>query len=268
MKLFITFIFIFCVCHALPSVENSPLIVGGDDAVEGAAPFMVSVQSVAIVISRQKISNHPPLYIGSDVISFADQVRSLGLIIDCQLTWKNHVDKIYCNAMASIQTLRKSIKITPEKTRKLLINSLVMPQILYCSNIFMGCNRSCWATISLIFNACLRYAFDLKKFESISPYRNKLLECSIENYVQYRACLFLFQLLKNKQPEYLYREINFPRFPRNRALSFPDMRKTKQSDCSFFVYGVRLWNSLSSEIRLLESVTEFRSQCMGHFSDT
>ncbi|CRL05288.1 CLUMA_CG018039, isoform A [Clunio marinus] len=44
MKLFITFIFIFCVCHALPSVENSPLIVGGDDAVEGAAPFMVSVQ--------------------------------------------------------------------------------------------------------------------------------------------------------------------------------------------------------------------------------
>lgn len=204
--------------------------------------------------------------LGAEIIPFSDEVRSLGLIIDSQLTWKAHIDKIYRETFSTLFMLRQTSFMTPKNTRKFLVKSLIIPKLTYCSSVFMGCNRSCWSKLSIIFNACTRYVCDIGKYKSVSGHTSEILGCSLENYFHYRACLFMFILLKTKAPLYLYNELVFPRKQRNRTLGFPSSMKTKQFTSTLSVMGSRLWNSLGSEIRTLDSTVKFKAQCFAHFS--
>ncbi|CRK87389.1 CLUMA_CG001191, isoform A [Clunio marinus] len=103
--------------------------------------------------------NPPPIYIGSDIIPYSEDVKSLGLIIDCQLTWQAHITNLCHGINSTLYMLRQTMNITPLNTRKLLVKALIIPRIMYCR-----CNRKCWAIIEKTFNSCIRYAFDLKKF--------------------------------------------------------------------------------------------------------
>jgi hypothetical protein len=132
------------------------------------------------------------------------------------------------------------------------------------SGIFMNCSRATWRQLNLCFNSCVRYAFLLRKFDSLSRHRDEILGCSLENYVKFRSCCFMFRLLKKKSPLYLFNMISFPRYPRGRALSFPSNYVTNSQ--SFFVFGVHLWNSLSSEIRSLDSAEAFQQKCLTYLA--
>lgn len=162
--------------------------------------------------------------------------------------------------------LRQSQHLTPLNTRKLLVHALLIPKLTYCSSIFIGCNRAAWKQITSVFNSCLRYIFQLRKYDSLSSYRHSLLGCDIEKFLHFRSCLYIFKLLRTKSPAYLYENLLFPRFVRGRTLSLPAKLNSSQFCNSFFVMGVRLWNSLSSEIRLLESLAVFKAECLAYLT--
>lgn len=225
------------------------------------------LKSKAIVISRNKITDPPPpLFIGTNVIEYCDETISLGLLLDSQMSWESHVNKVCCETYRGLAMLRQSAEFTPKETRNRLVQALLIPKFLYCSNIFMGCSRSSWNKIKLAFNACIRYIFNRRKFESISSFKDSLLGCSIEGFMHYRSCIFLFNLLRDKTPEYLYEKLSFPRFPRYNMLNRPTSLRTIQLNTSFFAFGVHLWNSLSPNLRSIKSATVFRQKCLLHFA--
>lgn len=223
-------------------------------------------KSQAILLCAKTIINAPPIVFENRQIDYCETVISLGVKIDNKFTWSNHVNKICAEANGGLCMLRQSQHLTTLRTRKLLVQALLIPKLTYCSNIFMGCNRASWKQISSVYNSCLRYIFQLRKFDSISQYRDSLLGCEIEKYIYYRSCLFIFKLLRCKSPVYLYENILFPRFVRGRTLSLPSKRKSPQFSKSFFVMGAHLWNSLSSEIRLIESLAVFKTECLSYFT--
>ena len=126
--------------------------------------------------------------------------------------------------------------LTPKETRKRLVLALLIPKFTYMSLIYMNCSRALWKQINTCFNSCTRYVFGLRKFDSISHVKNEVLGSKIENYIQFRTCLFLFMLLKKRSLLYLYDEITFPRFPRSRTLKVSNRLNVTNSK-SFFVYG-------------------------------
>jgi hypothetical protein len=222
-------------------------------------------KSQAMIVSPQKIPNLSPIEIGGEIIPYCDSARSLGLLIDCQLSWENHISKMCGEIYGGLSMLYQSKSVTPLSTRMRLVKTLLIPKILYCSNIYMGCSRESWDKIILTFNACARYVFNLKRSQSVSSWAMKILECPIEHFVHFRSCLFLFNILRTKCPDYLYCKLIFPTRPRTGNLRFPEHR-TKQYSQSFFIKGVHLWNSLSSKLRLTDSPSEFRRECLTYFA--
>lgn len=222
-------------------------------------------KSKAILISKKKITSAPPVVIGTETIEYCETVNILGLCIDNELSWKFHIAKMCREIYGCLGMLKQTQNVTPQLTRKRLVQALIMAKFMYLSNIYMSCSRALWNQITLCFNSCLRYIFGLKKFDSISPYRDELLGCSIENFVKFRACLFMFNLLRHKSPLYLYNEINFPRRPRNGRIVATKCRNCQESK-SYFVYCVHLWNSLSSDIRCLDSVSAFKQECLSYLA--
>lgn len=220
-----------------------------------------------MMISIKPPLNPPHVKIGENIINYVTKVVSLGLTVSCDLSWEAHIFKICQEIKQSLFTLWKSQKITPQKTRIHLVRTLLAPRFLYCSNIFMGCSRSCWDRVERTFNMCVRYAFKIRKHKSVSMRRKTILNCELENFIKYRACVFLFLLQKTKTPSYyLYEQLFFPRFRRNNLLSVPNNRRTEQINRSFFVLGVKLWNSLSPELRNTESTLDFKRNCLSYFA--
>jgi hypothetical protein len=223
-------------------------------------------KSKALIVSTKKVNNIPPVMIGLDEICFCDKLKILGLVVDSKLSWVDHVSKICREINGGLSMLRKSQFITPPVTRKRLVQVLLVPKLMYCSNIFMSCSREQWNQIDRCFNSCTRYVFGLKRFDSVRSHKNDILGCSIENFVLFRACLFMFSLINYKTPSYLYEKLCFPNRPRNGVLNPTVKSKNPNNHKSFFVYGIRLWNSLNSKLRSKVSFVAFRQECLTYFA--
>lgn len=224
------------------------------------------VKSQAIIFSRVEHHHPSDISIDGSKIPYCNSVKSLGLYLESKLSWEEHVSRMCSSVFAGLRMLNYSQNVTPRCTRLRLIKTLIIPKFLYCSNIYMGCSRESWRKINIAFNACARYIFGLKKFQSVSAFTKNILGCSIESYIHFRSCIFMHNLLKTQSPEYLFQLLNFPSHPRGGVLRLPDSYRSKQVEQSFFVQGVRHWNSLSSDLRSINSLSAFRCECLNYFA--
>ena len=223
-------------------------------------------KSMAMVVSNRKIVSPPPIIFDGKVIPYVEKVRSLGLILNNSLTFDDHISKLCGEISHCIGMLSQSKSFTPFNTRLKLFQALVMPKFLYLSNTYHNCSRKCWDLINITYNKCARYVFNIHLFSSVSQFSFKLLNCSLENFLKFRSCLYIYNLLKFKYPKYLYELLSFPKLQRNKMLNPPKSFRTTQFRSSFFVEGIKLWNSLDADIRNLESTMVFKRECLHYFA--
>lgn len=223
-------------------------------------------KSKALIIDRKTHLNAPKIYFNNDVIEFVTRTKILGLSVNDHLTWDDHVNKICGEIYGCLGMLRKSQFFTSRELKLKLIRALIVPKLLYCSNIYLGCSRELWRKLNVAFNACARYIFNIHKFDSISQQANEILKCPLEDFLKFRMCLFIFYLLRKMTPNYLYDKLIFPRFPRGKLLKLPPSLKTVQFTTSFFSLGPHLWNDLDSKVRQIESAVTFKAECLSRFA--
>ena len=70
------------------------------------------------------------------------KVKFLGVIVDKDLNWNDHVTKIRRKCLASLAQLRQLFPAVPRRTRILLYNALVLPHLDYCSCIWGTCGTN------------------------------------------------------------------------------------------------------------------------------
>lgn len=69
-------------------------------------------------------------------ITFAESVKDLGLIMDRNLSWKNHVFDISCRTYIVLQQLYRNKVSFPISTRILLIKALILSMFDYCCTTY------------------------------------------------------------------------------------------------------------------------------------
>ena len=80
----------------------------------------------------QKRVTIPKLKINNTLIECVDEFNYLGLIINKQLKWNSHVNKIGNKISQTIGVINKLKHLIPEKTLLTIYNSLILPHINYC----------------------------------------------------------------------------------------------------------------------------------------
>lgn len=66
------------------------------------------LKSHAMVISKKTIPSPPPIFIGASTINYCSELKLLGLIIDSQLNWSSHINKVCREIYAGIAMLTVS----------------------------------------------------------------------------------------------------------------------------------------------------------------
>jgi len=124
-----------------------------------------------------------------------------------------------------------------------------------------GMSKECEKRLILVFNACVRYVHKLRKYDHISHVSNTLIGCSLISYYKFRVVNFLFLLLQNRKPAYLFNKLTFARSVRTCNIIIPS-NSCVHYNSSLFITGIMFWNSLPLVIKSCTSVLKFRSLVM------
>ena len=67
------------------------------------------------------------------------KVKFLGVIVDKDLNWSEHVSSIRRRCLAGLAQLRRIFPAVPRRTRVLLYNTPILPHLDYCSCVWHTC---------------------------------------------------------------------------------------------------------------------------------
>jgi len=101
--------------------------------------------------------------------SFSQQVKSLGVIIDQDLSLNSHVKHITKTSFFHLRNTAKVRNFLPFEDAEKLIHAFVTSRLDYCNALFSGCSNTCIKNLQLIQNAAARTLTRTKKYEHISP---------------------------------------------------------------------------------------------------
>ena len=99
----------------------------------------VSKTEYMIIGSRQRltqISTDPKISIGSQNISRVKETKTLGVLVDENITWKNHIEATCKKISKTIGMMRRVKSVISNESLKRLYKALVLPHFDHCSLVW------------------------------------------------------------------------------------------------------------------------------------
>ena len=115
-----------------------------------------------------------PVLISNTVIPFVNNFKNLGVQISRDLLWNEQISAIISKVNYSLASFYRRTRFFPRNVKILLANSLLLPHFEYCNLVYNSLTHFLDEKLKKLQNQCIRFIFDLRKFEHITPYRKQL----------------------------------------------------------------------------------------------
>ena len=209
-----------------------------------------------IVGSRQRlnqINSDPDILIGYHMIKRVSNKKFLGVVLDEQLNWHNHIDNQCAKISKNIALLRRAKSFLTENALITMYNSLVLPHFTYCSTVWHNGNITHIDKLSKLQKRAARVitnsGYDIRSTEIL----NRLNWEPIANILEQREQTMTFKAINKMTPKYLTEMFTMSQNDnyalrsneRKLYLSKPNTNFLKKS----FSYRAAVsWNKLPNEI--------------------
>ena len=228
-----------------------------------------------LIGSRQKLSTLSEsleLSIDNIPIKQVSTTKSLGILIDNNMTWHSHIDKLskkIASGIGAIKRIRPSV--SPEILHY-IYNALVQPRFDYCSIVWGNCgktlserlqklqNRAAQILTSSSYDADARYLLQQLGWKDLITQR------------QIQVASMVFKALNDLAPDHLssmFTERSTSgyvlRDSTNKLIKCP-LPRTNYLKRSFSYRAATLWNSLPCNLRQEKSLNRFKHLLNFHFS--
>lgn len=196
-------------------------------------------------------------------IPYVDEVNNLGFFLNSTLSCESHINHVVKKIYCGLRQLYISSAFVPVAIKLNLVRALFMPIINYGSVVFSNPDSSSFRKLELAFNSAIRYVYGLRKFDHISRFSCSITGCSLREHINIRNCIFLFNIIKTRQPAYLYEKLCFAQSNRTRNINVPHFNYLS-SKRLFFFHAIRLWNSLPLTVRSCNSDSNFKKKILNY----
>ena len=263
-------------CHAKNIDSISTKLQNDVDAVEkwcenNSMKINTKKTKSMILCSKQKISSlssNLVININSDFIENVHVQKLLGIDIDENLNWNEHVNRI-CKIISSKISLLYKLKVyLPTHVRQLFYNSYILPYIDYCSTVW-GCvsKHDCDRIIKLQKRAA-RIILDCDYSISSSFMFTSLKWLSFPVRVNYQKSILMYKIINGMVPDYLKLQDESQPY-RLRSSSKNDLFLPRPNSNfykkSFHFSAVKIWNELPVNVKFCRSLELFKKYCFQHF---
>jgi hypothetical protein len=117
-----------------------------------------------LIINRNSLRNPPQLLLGAEPIDWSSSVKDLGIFSEV-------CSKVY----TTLHRLRLLKYLTPRHVRLKICKSLILPFIYYVAVFCTNLRERDARRLEVAFNCCIRYVFNIRRFDHISSHREVLL---------------------------------------------------------------------------------------------
>ena len=191
--------------------------------------------------------------------TFSTSVRDLGVTLDSNLTFKEHLSTLTRSCFYHLRRLRAIRRSVSLHVFTTIVHAFVCSRIDYCNSLYAGLPKVRLSTLQSVLNSAARLIARLPRFSHISTFMtNKLHWLPIEARIQYKILHLVSRAHHGQAPKYLCDLLRKP----DSALSLRSLRSSDRADLfvprtrtaiaqrrAFATVGPYLWNNLPPQIR-------------------
>ena len=215
-----------------------------------------------MILSRGKLPSGINLEIDENiVIENQRQVKLLGVTLDSQLLFKNHVNLICDIAQRRFLALSRIRKFLNLNQAYALANSFIMSNFRYCNLVWMFCPKAENTRVNQIHKRVLRCVNNSpdKTLEELLIKHNIF---SIHTQNLQSLMLFIFKIATGISPEVVSELFEFKSIKYSLRSKFlvnlPKCKSINNGTNTVFFKGGLLWNSLPNELKESKSIRLFQ----------
>ena len=225
---------------------------------------------VMLMTTHQKraslINGQLSLQLNDNELNMITNDKVLGIIIDHNLTWSQHVDKVCKKVTTNLWLLARINEFLTIPHRIQFYKSYVQPHIDYCNTVWGGTSQINLDRIFRLQKRACKIILDYN-VENVLESMEELKILSIYDRLYLRRAKFMYKVSKNDCPPYInelfHERIPNENLPTLRSLSghsFVTPRPHKEIFKQSLAYsGPIIWNSLPSSLKSLDSTNKFHS---------
>ena len=212
-------------------------------------------------ISRIQARN-PKVQIGNAIVEQTTETRNLGVLMDDDLKFENHVLSTAKTCFYRLKVLYQVRQYLSVDLRVHLCESLILSKLNYADTVFGECLLArTKKLIQRVQNACARFCFHIPRRAHVTPYlnANKLMNMESRRLLHFSS--LLFGIIKFKKPIYLFRKLDFSeRLLRLASRLICPRHSTAAFRGSFRYSATKCWNNIPPPIRNATSVNSFKDK--------
>ncbi len=205
------------------------------------------------------------IQLGSSTITPSTSVRNLGVIVDDQLTFKEHIAKTARSCRFALHNIRKIRPFLTEHAAQLLVQALVISRLDYFNALLAGLPSNTIKPLQMIQNAAARLVFNEPKRAHVTPLFISLHWLPVAARIKFKTLMLAYRTTTGSAPSYFHSllRIYIPsrslRSASERCLMVPSQRGSKSLSRTFSFTIPGWWNDLPTPIRNavnLQTITE------------
>ena len=190
--------------------------------------------------------------------------KRLGMIIDEDLTYEVHVDKL-CNKLSKQLGLLRHISPYLNKNQRIIFfNAVIKPLLMYASTVWTSCNKEVLETVLCMQKRAARIFLEAQRTSRTVTLLNNLSWIPFYNEAYIKRCQPAFKRINGTQlPDYLSASLRknsdvHSRTTRNCTVNFlcPLRRNISEGGRTF---AVKDWNNLPRSLKTKKSLKSFKA---------
>jgi hypothetical protein len=236
----------------------------------------LNIAKTNFMIFGPKRTNQPDninIIIDGNKLELTKSTKFLGIVLDSNLTWKDHILYLSKKIARSVGILSIARRVLNQKSLITLYYSLIYPYLTYCLLIWGNSpSTTIWPILKLQ-KIALRTMANLKKRESSYSFcKNQRILRLPEIYTLYTG-IFMFKYNNSLLPD-IYNNL----FIKNRAIhNYPTrisanlripLARTKIGESFITKTGVQIWNKLPDHIQTNDRIGSFKHSLITHHLST
>ena len=198
--------------------------------------------------------------IGSQYLENTTSAKFLGILIDDNLNFKEHVEHISTKISKTVGLLFRLRLSLPPDALKTLYCSLILPHINYGIEVWHGCPRGCRDRIFILQKRAIRAIKFLSYTDSTNIHFKSMDLLKLDD-------LYKFKVLTSMHNNFNFisqSDVHQYNTRNSNNLTIPSYNRAK-SQATWLYRGIHLWNTLPDSIKTLRSGYVFKKTLKKYF---
>lgn len=234
----------------------------------------INAQKTKIVVfkeSKREVYDLNPVYLGSEIVEVVQDYTYLGFVLDENLTFIGHINRLISSSIAKVYTLAKIRRYINCETAVTIFKSFILPKLEYGDIFCCGVTKKLQYKLQVVMNKALRICFRSNREDSnyFNHLKAKVLplhlrrKCSILK-LMYAITYSTENTGENGQTKSPQRSTRASRFPKLTCV-FP---KSETFRRSISYTGPRYWEKLPGRLKIIANLKSFKQEIKKHYRDS